>query len=90
MVEQFHRMSKHALASVALGAVSFLYLVFEELFLAVPAVICGHVALAGINRSGQGLRGKRLAIIGLALGYSVIAITAFALGLVCTGLSAGN
>jgi hypothetical protein len=64
MVEQFHRMSKLALASVALGAVSFLCLVFEELlFLAVPAVICGHVALAGINRSGQGLRGKRLAII---------------------------
>jgi hypothetical protein len=84
-------MSKLALASVALGAVSFFYLIFEELlFLAMPAVICGHVALARINRSGQGLRGKRLAIVGLALGYSVIAITAFALGLVCTGLSAGN
>lgn len=90
MQKHSHRISKLAFASVALGVLSFLHLIVEELlFLAMPAVICGHVALARIRRSGHGLKGRRMAIIGLALGYSVIAITVFALGVVCTGLSAG-
>lgn len=84
------RISKLALTSVALGVVSCLYGIVEEfLFFAMPAVICGHVALARIRRSGRELKGKRVAILGLALGYTVIVFTAFSLGISGTGVSAG-
>lgn len=41
---------------------------------AVPAVICGHLALAEINRSHGAVGGRRLAITGVVFGYAFAAI----------------
>jgi len=49
----------------------------------IPAVICGHMALGRIKRSGQGGRG--LAIVGLVLGY--LAIAGLIIGLLVGGLA---
>ena len=46
--------------------------------LAIPAIILGHVASSRIRRAGGKLGGKRLASMGLAAGYAVLA---FLLGL---------
>jgi Domain of unknown function (DUF4190) len=40
---------------------------------AIPAVICGHIALAQINRSGGMQQGRGMAIAGLVLGYIFLA-----------------
>lgn len=44
---------------------------------AIPAAICGHVALSQIKRSSGTLQGEGLAIAGLALGYMSIVLIAF-------------
>ena len=40
---------------------------------AIPAVICGHIALAQINRSGGMEQGRGMAIAGLVIGYVFLA-----------------
>ena len=40
---------------------------------AIPAVICGHIALAQINRSGGTEQGRGMAIAGLVIGYVYLA-----------------
>ena len=55
--------------SLGLGIGSF----FFYLLTAIPAVICGHMALGRIKRSGGALGGSGLAITGLVLGYMMIA-----------------
>ena len=43
---------------------------------AIPAVICGHMALGQIKRSGGVMRGHGMAVAGLVLGYLEIALIA--------------
>jgi hypothetical protein len=40
---------------------------------AIPAVICGHLALSRINQSNGAVGGRGMAITGLVLGYLAIA-----------------
>lgn len=44
------------------------------IFTAIPAVICGHIAIRRINRSGGRETGRGLAITGLVAGYLMIVI----------------
>lgn len=48
-----------------------------SVFTAIPAVICGHIALSKIKKSAGALAGEGLAIAGLILGYVGIAIAIF-------------
>lgn len=43
---------------------------------AIPAVICGHMALGQIKRSGGVMRGHGMAVAGLVLGYLEISLIA--------------
>ena len=47
---------------------------FGSIFTAIPAVICGHVALRRIRRSGGAMTGNGFAMAGLIIGYVVIAL----------------
>lgn len=62
--------SGHALASLLLAMVS---LAGPGLFLGIPAVIIGHIALSRI-RSNPGTSGRGMALTGLILGYLSIAV----------------
>ncbi len=62
-----------AIASLVLGICSFVL----NCLTALPAVICGHLALGRIKRSGDGLTGRGLAIAGLVLGYLFLALLPF-------------
>lgn len=55
-----------ATTSLVLGVLG---LVCGGPFLGIPAVICGHIALSRINRSGGGLTGRGQAVAGLVTGY---------------------
>lgn len=78
--------SKLSIASLVFGIMAFLYILFQEfLVLSIPAVMCGHIAKANIRKK-HFLKGKRLAITGLALGYFVIILTIVSFALVFTGL----
>lgn len=65
-----------AMASVVLGAVALVsfFLCFVGGLLAVPGVICGHMALTRIRRSGDLMQGRGMAIAGLVMSYLTIAI----------------
>lgn len=64
------RISRLACWSLGLGIASSGCCVLS----AVPAVICGHCALAEINRSNGTLGGRPLAITGIVLGYAFAAL----------------
>ena len=57
-----------ATASMVLGILSFLL----SCLTAIPAVICGHMALSKISRSGGSLAGGGMAVAGLVMGYICI------------------
>jgi hypothetical protein len=59
-----------AIWSLVLGIMSLACL---SILTAIPGVICGHVALSRIKRSGGSLSGQGLAIAGLITGYLGIA-----------------
>lgn len=63
-----------AVASLVLGILSLLGCLFLG---AVPAVICGHLALSTIRNSRGYIKGEGLALAGLITGYSAIIITVF-------------
>ena len=67
-----------AVWTLVLGIVSFLG--FGP-FTAVPAVICGHLSRKKIRNSGGSLTGEGMALAGLILGYIILAITVFVLGI---------
>ncbi len=67
-----------AIASLVLG----ISIVLVGVFSGVPAVICGHMALAQIQKDPVRVGGRGMAIAGLVLGYISIAMT-FLLILVC-------
>ena len=52
-----------AIAALILGCAQF----FAWIVTGIPAIICGHVALSQIKRTGQ--EGRGMAIAGLVLGY---------------------
>ena len=62
-----------AITSLVLGILALLVCFLGPL-LAIPAVICGHLALSRINRSGGELTGNGLAVGGLVTGYMSILI----------------
>jgi prepilin-type processing-associated H-X9-DG protein len=66
-----------AVWSLALGVLGVIACVIAPL-LAIPAVICGHVALARIGRSGGALKGNGMAIAGLVTGYIGIVLPVIA------------
>jgi competence protein ComGC len=61
-----------AIWSLILGILS---LTCFYILTAIPAVICGHMAMSRIKRSGGALTGNGLAIGGLVTGYLGIALT---------------
>ena len=63
------RMAPLAVASVVLGVLSFLCLPIVPV---IPAIVCGHVALSKISKSGGALYGKGIAVVGLIVGYLAI------------------
>jgi Domain of unknown function (DUF4190) len=72
--------SNLAVISLISGIVAW---VIFPLIAAIVAVITGHMARSEIRRSGGGLAGEGLAMIGLVLGYVQLAFAALA---VCAGL----
>src|SRR5580698_10095170 len=69
-----------AIWSLALGIISLVLPCFAILT-AIPGVICGHMGLARINKSGGALTGNGLAIGGLITGYIGIVWGIFVFGL---------
>jgi competence protein ComGC len=68
-----------ALWSLVLGIAAVILCLVGPLF-AIPAVICGHMAMGRIKRSGGTLRGHGLALAGLITGYlSIVLIPVIAL-----------
>ncbi|MGC4016669.1 MAG: GYF domain-containing protein [Luteolibacter sp.] len=63
-----------AIASMVCGIVS-IFMCWVHILGAIPAVICGHMALARINESPVPMGGRGMAIAGLILGYLCIAAT---------------
>jgi competence protein ComGC len=64
-----------AITSLVLGILAVvLTLVCIGPLFAIPAIICGHIAAARINRSGGQLAGKGMAIAGFATGYASLAL----------------
>ncbi len=66
-----------AIASVICGGLSF----FFGLFTAIPAVICGHMALSDFNRNPgkYDSSAKSMSVIGMVLGYVFIALSVLAI-----------
>ncbi len=63
-----------AIASMVCGIVGYMTCYFVIL-LAIPAVICGHLALSQIRNSPVPMAGRGMAIAGLVLGYIAIGLT---------------
>ncbi len=61
-----------AIASLVMGILS---LVCCGLLSGIPAVICGHMAVAQIKKSGGALGGNGMAVAGLVMGYIGIILT---------------
>jgi hypothetical protein len=57
-----------AIAALILGCAQF----FVWVLSGIPAIICGHIALSQIKRTGQ--EGRGMAIAGLVLGYIGLAL----------------
>src|SRR6266566_5127398 len=74
------RTAPTAIWSLVLAILSF---ACGWLLTAIPAVICGHVALSKIRKSGGALRGKRIATAGLILGYLALVLGAMGHSLTC-------
>lgn len=54
-----------AIASMVLGIISFVF--FGGILTAIPAIICGHIAIGKVKRGEA--KGYGMAIAGLCLGY---------------------
>jgi eukaryotic-like serine/threonine-protein kinase len=75
--DQSTRFSRLAVASFVCSLCFFVSTFFNRIFISIivlpvssiPAIICGHIAISRIKKQSDILRGKRLAIAGLVLGY---------------------
>ncbi len=65
-----------AITSLVLGILSFV-LFFMSFFLAIPAVVFGHVAISRIKKKPKHIGGTGVAYAGLVLGYLSIAVWLF-------------
>jgi hypothetical protein len=72
------RNSTKAIWSLVLGILSMICL---GCLTGIPAVICGHMALGEIKKSGGALGGDGLALAGLIMGYISIALSLFVIPL---------
>ncbi|MEJ5343423.1 MAG: DUF4190 domain-containing protein [Chloroflexus sp.] len=70
--------SRLAIASLICGVMTWI-LFFVPLFLAIPAVICGHLGHRAVQRGNGIITGKGIALIGMALGYAHLVLTGLAL-----------
>lgn len=69
-----------AITSLVLGILSFV-LFFMSFFLAVPAVVFGHVAMSRIKKKPRQIGGTGVARAGLVLGYLSIAVCFFSIAI---------
>jgi hypothetical protein len=71
-------MSGLAIGSMVVGIISLLsfFTCPIGIVLGLPGVVCGHMGLAQIRRSGDQIQGKGMAIAGLVMNYVAIAIGA--------------
>lgn len=69
------RNSALAIWSLVLGIIGLVSFFCIGILFAIPAVICGHVALGRINRSAGTLGGYGLALAGLIIGYVSLGLT---------------
>lgn len=67
--------SSLAISSLGLGIFSLVSAVCIGPLFAIPAIICGHIALVRVKRSGGSLGGRGIAMAGLITGYVGIALT---------------
>src|SRR5271168_4611976 len=67
--------SGKAIASLVCGILAYII----PFFLAIPAIVFGHIALSDIKKSAGRLKGQGLAIAGLVLGYLGISVIPFIL-----------
>ena len=72
-----------AIASLVLGILGFLTCGLT----AIPAVICGHIALSSIGKSGGRLMGGGLAIGGLVTGYLSVLLLAISTVAILAGVA---
>src|SRR5580698_11184280 len=66
-----------AIWSLVLGILSLVLSLVCLSLLAIPGVICGHMALSKIKHSAGALSGHSIAVAGLITGYIGIALTIF-------------
>jgi len=78
-----------AIASMICGIVGIVTCYFAGL-LGVPAVICGHLALARINGSPVPMAGRGMAIAGLVMGYLWIAMSVAAIAFFVFAISSSH
>lgn len=79
-----------AIAALVCGILSLLSCYINGLF-AIPAVICGHMALKRIRPDAQPLQGGRgMAIAGLICGYIGIIIQLFFIGAIAFALNSSD
>lgn len=74
-----------AIASLICGIVS-IFLCYLNGLPAVPAVICGHLALRRIRDSGEMIGGRGLAIAGLVTGYIGIVAQLAIIGMILVAI----
>ncbi len=74
-----------AIASLVLGLASLVACAFTG----IPAIICGHVAVAKIKRSNGTLAGNGMAVTGLIMGYLVTLLSGALFLLAILGMLAG-
>lgn len=81
------RTSGLAIASLVCGILGMLCF---YIFMSVPAIILGHMALGEIRRSGNILEGRGLAIAGLVMGYFMTVVCLCFLIIVIIGAFASS
>lgn len=65
------RTSGYAAASIVCGAGAWFFI---PVLLAIPAIVCGHLARREIRESGGRVDGDWMAMLGLILGYAQVAL----------------
>jgi len=63
------RIAPTAIVSLVLAVISFACLPIMPV---IPAIVCGHLAWSGLNKSGGVVGGKGVALAGLIIGYLAI------------------
>ena len=76
-----------AIASLICGIMGFLC---GGIFVAVPAIIMGHIARGQINREPEKFQGGGMALAGLILGYVCLAINILIIALAVFGVFDSN